>query len=51
VTKSPFIVIASSFDVISDHIIIIVLIVARYGDCAGNKVEENSSVFSLIRMR
>jgi len=22
----------------------------RYGDCAGNTVEENSSVFSLIRM-
>jgi len=22
-----------------------------YGDCAGNTVEENSSVFSLIRMR
>jgi len=53
VTKSPFIVIASNFDIISDHIIIIiiVLIVARYRDCAGNKVEENSSVFSLIRMR
>jgi len=23
----------------------------RYGDSAGNTVEENSSVFSLIRMR
>jgi len=23
----------------------------QYGDCAGNTVEENSSVFSLIRMR
>ena len=25
--------------------------VLSYGDCAGNTVEENSSVFSLIRMR
>jgi len=52
VTKSPFIVIASNFDVISDHIIIIIVpIVARYGDGAGNTVEEISTVFSLIRMR
>jgi len=26
-------------------------LVLRYGDGAGNTVEENSSVFSLIRMR
>jgi len=28
-----------------------ILIHLRYGDGAGNTVEENSSVFSLIRMR
>jgi len=28
-----------------------VLLSMRYGDGAGNTVEENSSVFSLIRMR
>jgi len=27
------------------------LVLLGYRDCAGNTVEENSSVFSLIRMR
>ena len=33
------------------NIIVIIIRPHRYGDGAGNTVEENSSVFSLIRMR
>ena len=33
------------------RIVIVRTVIVRYGDSAGNTVEENSSVFSLIRMR
>jgi len=34
----------------SDDLLASVYLDVQYGDCAGNTIEENSSIFSLIRM-
>jgi len=36
---------------VSSYFTIPVLLCKRYGDGAGNTVEENSSIFSIIQMR